>query len=437
VTALIRPGLYSSCLLGLACGLALGASHGCGAAEACNLGCPDAGIADGNASISGIASIDAFFGAVVAVGDASASVATSMRAEMEALAISLEIEGAAGLDTDALAAAIQGEIEAQIEAHVEGSLIVDFQPPKCEASVEVAATAAASCDASVDPGELPRCEGSCQIDASAQADCQASGTLHCEGKAPGLSCDGTCTGTCELEAGAHVDCGGTCRGECDGTCELFDGEGDCAGSCEGTCNGTCELELTAGGSCEGSCTGSCEYEAPEAGCEGGATAKCEASAEANIECRGGCEGEVKPPEVSAECEAAVEARADASVECSPPTLDLRFDLRADLDATARAEFLAWLEVFRLRYSAMLAASAQAELVLDAIVDGDTGLLAAASGAVLDVAEDISVSGDLQASFGAGCALLELPAVPEALGNARLDLQASAQAMVTISAALGG
>jgi len=141
--------------------------------------------------------------------------------------------------------------------------------------------------------------------------------------------------------------------------------------------------------------------------------------------------------VSAECEAAVEARADASVECTPPTLDLRFELRADLEPAARAGFHAWLEVFRLRYSAMLAASAQAEVVLDAIVDGETGLVAAATGAVLDVAEDLAASGDLQAKVGAACAVVELPEVAAALEGARLDLQASAQAMVTISAALGG
>ncbi len=428
--------------LGLAAGFATASVQGCddngvvgNLAEQCGLTCPDEGIAEGNASISGVASVDAFFSAVIGVRDAAANLEANVRAELLGLAALLEVDGAADLSTADLAAQVRANLEAKIQANVEGSLTVNYEPAKCEASVEVTAKAAAECDVMVDPGSVEaKCEGSCQIDASAQADCRAEGQLRCEGTAPSLQCTGSCTGTCRLDVAAS--CEGTCRGTCMGTCTAQDGNGNCEGKCDGMCQGTCELE--AGGSCEGSCEGTCVWDPGDVDCEAGATAKCEVSAEANVECKGSCEGNVEPPEVSAECKAAVEAKAKASVECTPPRLDVSFQFAAGLDAQAQAEFRAFLESFKTRYAALLAATAKIEVVLDAITNSETGLLVSAQGAVRGAIQT-TLDGDLdlKASIGLGCALDELENVGTALSSAQTSLEGSVSAVAEISAVIGG
>ncbi len=422
--------------LGLVAGFTSASVQGCDqVAEQCGLTCPSEGILDGNASISGVASVDAFFSAVVGVREAAANLEANVRAELLGLAALLEVDGAADLSTADLAAQVKAKLEAKIQANVEGSLTVDYEPAKCEASVEVTAKAAAECDVMADPGSIEaKCEGTCQIDASAQADCRAEGQLRCEGTAPMLQCSGTCTGTCRLETAAT--CEGTCRGTCMGTCTAQDGNGNCEGKCDGMCQGTCELE--AGGSCSGSCEGTCEWDPGMADCSAGATAKCEVSADANVECSGSCEGKVEPPEVSAECKAAVEAKAKASVECTPPRLAINFQFKAGLDAQAQAEFRAFLESFRDRYAALLAATAKAEIVLDAITNQDTGLIVSAQGAVKG-AVNASLDGDLdlQTANGLRCALTELDNVGNALSEAEGSLTASVQAVADISAVVGG
>ena len=321
----------------LACGLISGlavASPGCDAvgdlAEQCGLVCSSDGIAEGNASISGVASVDAFFGAVVSVNTAAANLEANIRGELELMAAELEID-ATGMANAELLAAVKGELTARISANVDGSIVLKYAPPKCTASLEVTAEATAKCDVDVDPGSVEvSCEGSCQIDASAQADCRASGSLTCEGTAPNLECSGSCTGSCRLDVAAS--CEGTCNGSCSGTCSAENADGSCSGSCDGMCEGTCELK--AGGDCSGSCEGSCKWDPGMVDCEAGASVQCEASAEANIECKGSCEGNVEPPEVSAECEASVKAEAKASMECTPPSLDIEFQFAAGVTAEA-------------------------------------------------------------------------------------------------------
>ncbi|MEM9693803.1 MAG: hypothetical protein AAGA56_14740 [Myxococcota bacterium] len=414
--------------LGVLClGLAVMPSTGCGddsplgnLAEQCGLTCPSEGIIEGNASISGIASVDAFFGAVVDFTGAADGVAAQVNAEVSAIAISL------GLEADAPIADVRGALEARIAANVEGGLTVDFQEPRCEANIDIAARAAAECDVNVDPGAVNvSCEGSCQIDASAQADCSAMGTLSCRG--PVAQCEGSCSGSCNLEVAAM--CEGTCNGTCNGDCSLEGADGSCQGTCDGTCQGSCEL--AAGGSCEGTCEGTCEFEAPS--CEGGLEARCEASAEANIECQGSCEGEVRPPEVSAECQATVEAKAEASIECRPPSLEINYQFAANLDANAQAEFRAFIGSFKARYSAILAAGAKAEI----LVNLGGNLVSAAGDAVTNAATELSASGDLSASIGAGCALAELPDVQTAIQGSIDGVTGSVTAVAEIGAAVGG
>ncbi len=441
-----RNQAFGLATLGLLTGFSMAAVQGCdeaagNIAEQCGLdiNCTGDGILEGNASISGVASIDGFFGAVINVQGAAANLEAGIRAELLGLAALLEVDGAADLSTDALSAAVEAKLTAELEANIDGSITVNYQPPECKASLEVTAQAAAECDVEVDPGSIEaKCEGSCEIDASAQADCMAEGTLSCEGTAPSLACSGTCTGECNLEVAAT--CEGTCRGACDGECSArvdpMDATSDCKGTCGGNCTGSCEL--SAGGNCSGSCEGSCKYEPGSAMCEAGAKASCEATADASVECSGSCEGNVEPPEVSAECKASVEAEAKASVECTPPSLALEYQFAASLDATAQAEFRAFLEGFKIHFSGMIAAEAKAKIVLDAIVNAETGLIASAGGAV-NGAIETTLDGDLdlKTSFGLKCAVSALGDVEAALSGAQGSLSASINAFASISGAVGG
>lgn len=378
-------------------------------AKQCGLVCAEKGVLEGNASISGNASVDAFFGAVVDFKGAVDGVSAGIQGEIDAIGASLGVE--AGGD-------VAAALKAKIAANVDGGLQIKAAPPKCSASLEVTANAAASCDAKVDPGSVEvKCEGSCTVDASVQADCSAKGKLTCKGTAPSLKCEGSCTGSCNLEVGAK--CEGKCNGECSGST-------DSGGKCNGDCKGSCELE--AGGKCEGKCEGSCEFTPPSGSCDASMEAKCEASADANIKCKGGCDGKVSPPSVSAECKATVEAKANASAECTPPSLDVAFKLKGSLDANAQAEFKAWLVGFKGHFAALLAASAKADILAEA----GANLAGAGSAAVEGFVGSLKGSADLKASVGAACALAQLPKAGEALQASGAKITASVSAVADIT-----
>ncbi|WP_050434852.1 hypothetical protein [Chondromyces crocatus] len=395
-------------------------------AAQCGLVCPVDGVLEGNASISGIASIDAFFGAVVDFTGAAGQVTGGITTQLDALKASL------GLEADAPVADVRAALTAKINANVSGGLTVKVQEPRCEASVEVTASAAASCDVNVDPGSVEvTCSGSCTIDASVQASCTGEAKLSCKGQAPNLACSGTCTGDCDLSVAAT--CEGTCRGECQGTCSVEDSAGNCKGKCDGQCRGTCEL--TAGGSCSGKCEGSCEYTPPSGSCEATAEARCEANGKADVKCKGGCDGKVTPPSVSAECKATVEAKASASVECTPPSIDIAWQWSAAVqgDVNAQADFKAFIGNFKGYFSGMVAGVAKAEI----LVDSGANLVAAGQGAVKGALDGLSAEADLKASIGAGCALVALPDVATSIQASTTKLQASLSAVAEIQGAIGG
>lgn len=419
-----RMGILSLVAGGFVAGLALTAVQGCDdggsggplgdIAEQCGLTCDADAFINGKASISGVPSIDAFFGATLDFTGAVGTVTADLRAEITAL------HALVGAD-----ASVEGDfaakLDAKLNAYISGSLTVDAQPPRCEASVDIAVKAAAECDADVKPGEVSaRCEGSCTIAADAQADCAAAGALTCRGTAPDLQCEGSCSGGCKLEVAAACD--GTCRGSCDG----MDMEGRCTGMCQGEC------DVAAGARCEGSCTGQCEYKPAEGSCDATAEAHCDASVHAEAKCEGKCEGKATPPEVSAECKASVDAKAEASVQCYPPSLALSYDLKAGLDAQADAEFRAFITNFRLRFSALLAASARAKSLIE--VGGTLG--AAGVAAVEGAATDLKASGDLKASIGAACAIGMLPQAATMITDSVAGLSAQAQAAASVTAAVG-
>lgn len=392
-------------------------------AEECGLTCPQQGILQGNAQISGIASIDAFFGAVIDVQSAAANVEANVRTSLDAIAISV------GLPAGSAPADVRAALEARFQATISGGISVRYQPAECSASVEVTAKAAAECDVDVDPGSVEvRCEGSCEADVSAEVMCEASATLVCEFTPPDLQCEGSCEGSCYVEGGAT--CEGTCRGECDGECTVLDNSGQCAGQCMGTCEGTCELSVAA--MCEGSCEGTCTATPPSGMCEAGATAKCQGSAEASVACEGKCEGKATPPNVKAECDATVEAKASASIECTPPSVQIDYQFAAGLDAEGQAQFKAWLTGFRKNLGIMIAANAKAGYVLEA----GNNMIAAAGNVVASAASEIEASGDLKASIGAGCALDQLGSVGTALRGATDSLTFSVDAFTQVGGAVG-
>mgnify|MGYP000222756081 CR=1 FL=1 len=432
----------------LSCGLLAGALvslQGCDGlgdlAEQCGLVCPDTGIVEGNVAISGVVSVDSFFSAVVTVRDASASVAASMRAELEGIAASLEIVGYAEMSLDELAGAVAGGLEAKFAANLQGGLTISYQPPKCEANIELAVEAAAECDVEVEPGSIEaKCEGVCEVSAEVAAECEASGTLQCSGTAPNFVCEGTCKGDCQLDGAA--DCSGSCQGSCEGECSSCTGgvcdvqngvTVNCNGSCSTGCSGTCELE--AAGSCSGRCEGECTYTPAMGGCEAGATAKCDVSAMADVECQGKCEGSVTPPEVSAECQASVDAKAKAEVTCTPPSLSVQFQFAANLDADAQAEFKVWLEGFKTRFAAMAAL----RFKLDSVSAAVEGLISASIDVVPGAIEQIEAQGglELRTTIGLGCAIIELDAVGDALGGASSDISGSVSAFAMVSGSVGG
>ena len=219
---------------------------------------------------------------------------------------------------------------------------------------------------------------------------------------------------------------------CSGTWSVTNAQGDCAGRCDGMCQGTCEL--SAGGSCSGKCEGSCEYTPPSGTCEADAQVSCKAMADASVQCNGSCKGEVEPPMAKAECQASAKAEANANVQCFPPSLEITWQWSASLmgDVNAQAEFKAWLEGFKLRYSTLLAALKKAELVIK--VGGD---LTAAAGGAVEGAVSVAAEGDvdLKASIGLGCALVELKSVGKVIGDGTAKLQASVSAAGEISTAI--
>jgi hypothetical protein len=282
--------------------------------------------------------------------------------------------------------------------------------------------------------------------------CSAGAELKCKGTAPAFACSGTCTGSCELNAGAK------CEGECKGSCEL-DGtaacNGECMGteaggmctgqcklaagaSCEGTCNGTCELK--AGGMCTGECKGECEYTPPMGTCDASATAKCEGMAGAMVECSGKCSGEAKPPAVKTECEATAKAEASFNAECTPPKLEIKYDLTADArtkfagDATLKAAFEGKIHTIGKAFANLTAKGAK----ITAVIKAGEGL--GASG-VTAVNGALQAAGSAELSTGAkldlACGLAAFAGVPALVTEAAGSLGVSAKAVADVTIALKG
>lgn len=331
-------------------------------------------IAKGDVGISGDVRVDGFFKALGNIQIATSTIQADFDANIRALAAAYEVNLTGNVINAAAVAQLTAAIRADFDTNIQGSVSVDYQPPRCEASVNVAVQAQAQCEvkagceADINAGELSvACEGQC----TGKCEGACTGSFACEITPPAAGCTGRCEGACNLEAGGV--CNGTCRGSCDGECSARDGEGNCAGECTGECEGTCELAVAA--ECSGTCTGKCFVEPGSADCT--AEASCRGSCEGS--CTGGCEGNFTPPSASVECEAAADcqasakAEANASLECSPPQLKLDYTLagNANANVAAKTAFTARVTELKARGIAIVQGAAKYEALLNGKVQGRT------------------------------------------------------------------
>jgi hypothetical protein len=336
------------------------------AGEVCG---PCGSIASGDFSVSGDAQLDGFFQAVGNLQNATASIQGDFQANVLALATVYGVDAKAGFSA-ALVDSVIAKIKADVSANLQGGINVNYKPPACQASLDVAVEAQAKCEAKADckvdvkPGQASvSCKGSCSGSCSGKC----SGDLSCTVTAPTLNCSGKCEGTCELSAAASCD--GTCHGKCSAGCSATDANGDCQGTCTGMCMGSCEFKGQA--DCKGTCHGSCHVNQGDAQCTG--SVQCSGSCDAD--CSGSCQGDFEPPSASANCDASAKctaqakAQAKASLECTPPRLDVTYGFKAGLTASAQADFTARLAELKVRAGAIVQGSARLTALINGKVDG--------------------------------------------------------------------
>lgn len=396
-------------------------------AEQCGLdvNCEAGGIAEGRASVSGVASVDAFFAAVINFQTKADAVSAGIQAELDGIRADFGLEAGAEIGAG---------IMAQANLYAEGGLEVVAEPARCQVTAEASVQAAARCEGEVNPGSaMVECRGGCEVEASATVDCGADVDVSCTFQGPAVACSGSCRGTCTVEGSAAAQCSGTCNGTCNGTCSLMNAQGECQGKCEGTCEGSCDIEMSASASCEGKCEGECTVQNPEGGCMGAVSARCEGSAEAMVMCSGRCDGEVTPPSAKAECQASAKAEASFNAECTPPRVDVRFELKAvaQADVEAQAKFAAAVRNLEVRLPKLLASIKGGQFAIDAAADLGVAGKAAVEGAITGLQADA----DIKTGIGLTCAVGELGAVGGAISSATDKLSASIQATAELTGAL--
>lgn len=406
-------------------------------ARQCGLVCPGEkdsegvevkGVLEGNASISGVAKVDAFFASVNNFRGAADGVSAGIEAQLNLIKADFGIAASADLKT---------ELSAKIKANLEGSLVIDYQPPVCAVDASATIEASARCEAMVTPGSVTvDCKGSCQLEANAELKCDAGAQLQCTFTGPTVDCKGECSGTCEAKVDVAAACSGTCRGSCTGNCSAYSDAAatQCAGSCEGMCKGTCEAKAEASAKCMGTCRGECKVTGAAADCMGSAHAECKAMGSASVECEGKCEGDIEPPMASAECKASAKAEAKINVQCTPPRLAASYRLKAGVDAMAQARFEAGLKtLISVRLPALTAAIKKGQSVGDAGED-----LAVAAQTAVKTSIDAAAKGDLgiRAGVGLRCALGQLPDVEMAVSESADRLTDNLNAGIAVTTSLG-
>lgn len=269
-------------------------------------------------------------------------------------------------------------VKAEIKAQGNATLTVQFDPPKCEASISAAAKCQASCSASGGcdvKANPPKCEGG-KLEVSCSGGCtaEAGGSISCEGK-----CEGQCDGSCTATGGVAVDCNGKCDGTCTAKAGVGDGagahaDGTCSGTCSGTCTATATMpKVTCTGSCKGQCNAKCSAQGNvSAKCDG----KCDAKAEP-LSCKG---GELKAScQVDAKCDANCNASIQAKAECTPPKISVVVQASGSASAEIQAKIAKLKAVFETNFGVIASFQARLEGVFKA-----TGTLTANIGAVADI-----------------------------------------------------
>lgn len=408
-------------------------------AELCGIGCPGDEVdgvkiktfAQGNAAISGVPGVDAFFSAALNFQSVANNVSDGIDAQLALIKADFELP-----DGD-----ISVKLKEKLDANLEGGAVFKFTPGKCTVDAQASLKAEASCTGKAKPPEVTLdCEGSCEVDPGmVDVQCEGEFDLECTYEGPKVACEGSCQGSCEGKVGATADCKGTCRGECDGTCDVTadtgGGNAECAGSCNGTCKGTCEVQLMAAATCEGTCRGECTVKAPEGGCTGAAHAECKAKANGpKVKCGGRCEGKVDPPSAEVQCKASAKAKAQLNVQCTPPKLELAYRFKAGLSEAARADFQADLDTLvNVRLPALLQASARSEYVQDA---GEG--LGAAGKVALETAFNKIKAGksSFRTTFGIGCAVGQVDPALKSIDASRERLTESLMEIQDVRKACG-
>jgi hypothetical protein len=387
-------------------------------AKQCGLECPEKGVAEGNATISGVASIDSFFGAVVDYNSTVDVVVDSLATPLANIKAQLK------LDANATPAQVIAKMKADFG--ITGDIKIVAAPPSCEVSAKATVEATAKCDASVEPGSVKaECSGRCEADvkvSGGQVSCEGSAKLNCTAPSVNVACSGSCKGECKLDA--SLSCEGTCKGSCDGTCEVKNTDGTCNGKCDGKCGGTCEL--SAGGKCSGTCSGECAVEAQGGSCSGDAKVECFAeppSGSAKVTCEGKCEGEITPPKASVECEASAKASAELRAECTPPSVEVTAELAANASVETQAKFDAFMGTFKTEMGALLAGLKRADIALRA----GANVVARVPDVTASFKAQVDGDIDLKTSIGLGCAIEQLDFVVDSMKDSTSKLSAQAKA----------
>jgi len=287
-----------------------------------------------------------------------------------------------------------------VKGKAAGTLTIEAQPPKCEASISAKANCQAKC--SVD--------GKCDIKANPPT---------CEGGSLEVACKGECT----AKAGASLTCEGSCSAECTGACTVTTGSVECKGKCNGTCKASAEggtgTGIQADGTCDGACEGTCEVTAPGATCSGSCKGECKGSctgsAEASVKCDGECKADFEPLkcsggelkggcQVDAKCDANCDASVSAKAQCTPPSVTVAFSGAADIQAAGKLQAtleanLGVVLAFRSRLEGMLKVTGEFGANINAVTDIKVACIPPVVAAVGTALEDTKAAFDATVSIG--------------------------------------
>ena len=366
--------------------------------------------------------------AAATLGDieiACTNIATDLGASKDDLAAERAKSGGAKVQglCSLAAARIDAYFGAEGEFGAEGSLKIDYEAPKCSASVSASADCSAQCTASVGcecdvEANPPTCEGGkMQVSCSGSCEAEAGVSVACEGK-----CEGKCSGSCTADVGASVKCDGKCDGTCTAGGSADETGIQADGTCKGECEGTCEMSADAEIECEGSCQGSCD-------------AACTAEGSASVKCDGSCDGEVEPLkceggtlkascecDAAADCNANCEASASAKAECHPPSVAIKFEASggASFDADAQAQLNTAIASLKANLpNILIAVEARGQAFLDGL------------DASLDAGMKIGGNVDKLSGKAVVCA----PAIMSAGATAFANMEAAIKGSVSVTAAL--